>query len=394
MKLKFLGSGSAFNSKLGNTSAYIINGGEFILIDCGGDVFHKILSKKTLNNNDILTVNVFITHMHPDNIGSLGDLIFYCYYILHITVNVFCVDTNIENTLNSLGCIDCYNYIKLSYNIPRVTKKYTITPIKTNHVDEIISSGFLFEFDDETFYYSGDSYEIPSEVLDAFNSNKIDYLFQDTCKADYQNNLHMNIDTLYNTITFDRNKVYCMHLDDALYRNTDKIISYGFNIVQNDYNNVAIYAGSFDPITLGHVNVIKKASKLFDKIIIGVLKNSKKSPLFSTNIRKDQIEKIIEYYKLDNVEVKKFDGLTADFAKQNNANVLIRGSRNITDFEDEQLIASVNKKINSELETIILLPDEGYKYVSSSLVKEIAVNKGDLSWLLPPILIQDVENKF
>ena len=393
MKLKFLGSGSAFNTKLGNTSAYIINGSELILIDCGSTVFKQIIANKLINN-DITIINVYVTHTHPDHMGSLGDLIFYCYYNLNITVNVFCVDSNIKNILDNQGCKDHYDFIQLQYDVQRVNKKYKVIPIETKHVDQIISSGFLFESDDETFYYSGDSYTIPDGILDLFHNDKIDYLFQDVSGLNYNGNPHMYIETLNQLIITNRKKVYCMHLDDALYKYKELISKYRFNIVQNEFDKNAIYAGSFDPITLGHLNVIKKASKMFDKVIIGVLVNSKKNSLFTLDERKEQIQKIIEDSNLYNVEVQTFDGLTVDFAKQNNAKYLIRGVRNTIDFEDEQLINSVNKKLSEDIETILLIADEKYKLMSSSLVKELGTNNSDISWLVPEVILSEVQNKF
>ena len=393
MKLKFLGSGSAFNTKLGNTSAYIINGSELILIDCGSTVFKQIIANKLINN-DITTINVYVTHTHPDHMGSLGDLIFYCYYNLNITVNVFCVDSNIKNILDNQGCKDHYDFIQLQYDVQRVNKKYKVIPIETKHVDEIISSGFLFEFDDETFYYSGDSYTIPDGILDLFHNNKIDYLFQDVSGLNYDGNPHLYLETLDYLINTNRKKVYCMHLHDTLYKYKELISRYGFNVVQNEFDKNAIYAGSFDPITLGHLDVIKKASKMFDKVIIGVLVNSKKNSLFTLDKRKEQIQRVIEDSKLYNVEVQTFDGLTVDFAKQNNAKYLIRGVRNTIDFEDEQLINSVNKKMSEDIETILLIADEKYKLMSSSLVKELGTNNSDISWLVPEVILSEVQNKF
>ena len=115
MKLKFLGSGSAFNSTLGNTSAYIKqNNDELILIDCGGNIYERIMAGDILNDS-IKYVNIFITHTHPDHCGSLGDVIFYCYYKLGIKINVFCVDSNITKILEYQGCgEEFYFYYQLT----------------------------------------------------------------------------------------------------------------------------------------------------------------------------------------------------------------------------------------------------------------------------------------
>ncbi len=152
-----------------------------------------------------------------------------------------------------------------------------------------------------------------------------------------------------------------------------------------------IYAGSFDPITLGHLDIILRASRIVDKLIIAVLNNSAKTPLFSVEERKELIQKATQ--GIPNVEVMSFSGLTVDFAKEQKAKILVRGLRAVTDFEYELQIAQMNHKLNPEIDTIFLTTSVEYSYLSSSIVKEIASYGGDISKFVPQEVLQDVYNK-
>ena len=135
----------------------------------------------------------------------------------------------------------------------------------------------------------------------------------------------------------------------------------------------AIYAGSFDPITNGHIDIIKRSLKIFDKVIIAVAYNINKSEFLPVNIRKELILKSIS--DISNVEVDSFDGLTIDYAKQKGANFLLRGVRSALDFEYETQLAQINKKLNENIETVILTATPELGCVSSSAVREILKNK-------------------
>ena len=148
----------------------------------------------------------------------------------------------------------------------------------------------------------------------------------------------------------------------------------------------AIYPGSFDPITKGHLDVVKRASSLVDELVIGVLENSSKPPLFTTAERVELIKEAVK--GLENVKVESFDGLTVDFARMKNAKFLVRGLRAVTDFEYELQIAQTNHKMNGELDTIFFTTSVEYSYLSSSIVKEIAKYKGDVS----PFVTENVKN--
>jgi len=143
-----------------------------------------------------------------------------------------------------------------------------------------------------------------------------------------------------------------------------------------------IYPGSFDPITNGHLDVIERAAKLFDRVIVAVAVNSSKVPLFSKDQRQEQITEAVA--ALGNVEVDAFDGLLVDFARDQKAQAIIRGLRAVSDFEFEFQLALMNRKLEPEIETIFMMPRETYTFLSSKLVKEIAQLAGDVSAFVPP----------
>lgn len=146
---------------------------------------------------------------------------------------------------------------------------------------------------------------------------------------------------------------------------------------------VAIYPGSFDPITLGHLDVLSRAAKMFDKVYIVIMKNPKKKNLFTEEERCEMIKAVVEEAKLSNVEVEIGSGLTVNYAKSKNANVIIRGLRATMDFEYEVQIASVNMSLAPEVETIFLPTKPELSFISSSTVKEIASANEPLHRLVP-----------
>ncbi len=154
---------------------------------------------------------------------------------------------------------------------------------------------------------------------------------------------------------------------------------------------IAVYPGSFDPITCGHLDIIRRSSVMFDEVIIAVLNNSAKTPLFSAEERVRLIEKSIA--DLPNCRAVYFSGLLVDFVQQQGATAVIKGLRAISDFEYEFQMALLNKKLNPNIETLFMCTNANYSYISSSIVKEIAGLGGDFSDLLPKEIYEDVKQK-
>ncbi len=152
--------------------------------------------------------------------------------------------------------------------------------------------------------------------------------------------------------------------------------------------STAIYPGSFDPITLGHLNIIRRASKIFDKVVVCVMVNSSKNPMFTLDERMELIERVVK--RFPNVEVDTSSILLAEYVKRYEGAVLVKGLRAVSDFESEFQMAIINKKLNPELETVFLTSSEKYTYISSSVVKEMAKYGADLRELVPAEILKDV----
>src|SRR5205809_7808853 len=154
----------------------------------------------------------------------------------------------------------------------------------------------------------------------------------------------------------------------------------------------AIYPGSFDPVTNGHLDVVERARKLFDEVIVAVANNDQKQALFSLKERLDLLEQTVG--KIDNVRIAQFDGLLVEFARTEKASAVIRGLRAVSDFEFEFQMALMNRKLEGTVETIFLMPKEEYTYLSSRLVKEVARLSGDVSKFVPGIVATALGKKF
>ena len=154
----------------------------------------------------------------------------------------------------------------------------------------------------------------------------------------------------------------------------------------------AIYPGSFDPVTYGHLDIIKRAAKIVDELIVSVLNNNSKSPLFSVENRVKMLEEVVK--DIPNVKVMSFEGLLVDFAKSVDANVIVRGLRAVTDFEYELQMSQTNSVLNSDVDTIFFTTSLEYAYLSSSTVKEAAYFGADISKFVPQSVVQQVYNKF
>ena len=143
-----------------------------------------------------------------------------------------------------------------------------------------------------------------------------------------------------------------------------------------------MYPGTFDPITLGHEDLVRRACRLFDKVVVAVAANPGKEPMFSLEERVDLAKSVLS--EIGNVEVSGYEGLTVDFARDNNLQVILRGLRAVSDFEYEFQLANMNRHLTDEVETAFLTPTESYTYISASLVREICTMGGDISEFVSP----------
>ena len=238
MKLKFIGTGSAFNTKLGNTSAYIKENNTLLLIDCGELTFDRILSLNLLS--DVNEVHIAVTHTHPDHIGSLGSLIFYCYFIKKIKPIFHSADTDFIRVLQYMGVNEehCeFDHCNANPNFAIESLNIRLIFIEENHVKELLSFGILLVknlnelYREEVIYYSGDSCDIKDDTINALKTGQIDYLYQDTCKADYDGNVHLSLRRLAELISIEyRDRVFIMHIDEGF--DVSEAKELGFNVVE------------------------------------------------------------------------------------------------------------------------------------------------------------------
>jgi len=154
---------------------------------------------------------------------------------------------------------------------------------------------------------------------------------------------------------------------------------------------IALYPGTFDPITNGHIDLVQRAARLFDKVIVAIASNSKKNPRFSLETRIQLARDVLA--DCPNVTVKGFDCLLIDFAHQENASILIRGLRAVSDFEYEFQLASMNRNLAPDIESVFLMPADEYSFISSSLVKEVAALGGNISKFVHPLVDEALKNK-
>jgi pantetheine-phosphate adenylyltransferase len=145
---------------------------------------------------------------------------------------------------------------------------------------------------------------------------------------------------------------------------------------------IAIYPGSFDPITNGHLDLIQRGSRMFDRLIVAVLRNDAKKPLFTVEERKEMLREVLHVYP--HVEIDSFDGLLVDYASARQATVLLRGIRAISDYEYELQMALMNRRLRPEIETVFMMANEAYSFISSRLVKEVFSLGGNIAGLVPP----------
>lgn len=236
MVLNFLGRGAAFNQEEGNNSAYFTSDNQLFLIDCGENIFERIIQINLFE--DIEAVNLVVTHTHSDHIGSLGSLILYCFYELHIPLNIIMSEktkhlADIDGILKIFGCNNSmYSYIDEGNFDNKYHAFQNIRYIETSHCNELNCYGILFTTKDGILYYSGDTNE--TNIIESLISSgqPIDKIYVDTTTADFPGNVHLNINILAKLIPDKLKKnVYCMHInnDECI----EKAKRIGFNVVQN-----------------------------------------------------------------------------------------------------------------------------------------------------------------
>lgn len=235
--LKFIGIGSAFNTDLGNTSAYIKKEDSMLLIDCGGTVFHELQKQKLLEG--INHIYIVITHTHPDHVGSVGEVIFHFYYLLgKKSTIIYPHKEHITKFLESVGVSEeMYELLSMTHVNQEIyiqdqhLGEIGIRHIPVTHVETIEAYGFMLKIQGKTLYYSGDANKLPIEVLQGLQDDKIDAIYHDTCGLDYEGNSHMSLKKLKEIIEEPyRGKVYCMHLDKHITK--EAILEEGFKVVK------------------------------------------------------------------------------------------------------------------------------------------------------------------
>jgi ribonuclease BN (tRNA processing enzyme) len=232
--LKFLGRGSAFNSKEGNTSAFIKKDNNLLLIDCGEDIFDRCIEAKLLDGVDI--INVLITHLHPDHVGSLGTFIFYCYYMKNLRINVYYEDVNTLELLLSLQGVDRSQYnLDVCSKINDIDKMgiSLIEPFKTEHVPNLKSFGYKINMmDSRKAVYFGDTNDLPCNMIEMLKVDKKMEVYIDTSLADYPNSPHLSLKKLCEKAPQEvRSNIFCIHYDSEELLEAVKLN--GFSIVEN-----------------------------------------------------------------------------------------------------------------------------------------------------------------
>lgn len=243
MELNFLGRGAAFNPKEGNNSAYFIENNQLFLIDCGENIFGRLIDGGLLEN--VETINLMITHTHSDHIGSLGSLVTYSFYILHKPLNIILPKgakhlPNIEKVLDGFGCTKAmYNYIDEKNFDSKYDTFQNIRYVETSHCDELDCYSILFSTKQGIVYFSGDTREINTVKTLISSGQLIDKLYIDTTTTNFPGNVHLYIGILREAIPEEfKSKVYCMHFnnDDCI----EQAKMCGFNIVETQKESTLI----------------------------------------------------------------------------------------------------------------------------------------------------------
>ena len=156
--------------------------------------------------------------------------------------------------------------------------------------------------------------------------------------------------------------------------------------------HIAVYPGTFDPVTNGHIDLVERSRRIFDEVIVAIAENPKKTPLFSLPERIDMFKTVIA--PNDHVVIEGFDGLLVEYIRKKNAVAIIRGLRAVSDFEYEMQMALMNRRLDNEIETVFMMPSETYSFITSTIVKEAASYGGDISSLVPQFVVEKLRKKF
>ena len=235
MELKFLGRGSAFNVKEGNTAAYFIDEDQLFLIDCGEDVFAKLKQKSLLGR--VRVVNLMITHTHSDHIGSLGSLVLYLYTVLHKPLKIILPDNEeyrklVGQILEGFGCIEEMYDLVLDTQLDDKFKSFSgVRYVKTWHCPEIMSFGLIFTTKEGLVYYSGDTKEIKNLHYLLSNGVQIAKAYVDVSSVQKSNGTHLFVGNLAMVVPEElRERIYCMHFNDETC--IEMALSHGFSVVE------------------------------------------------------------------------------------------------------------------------------------------------------------------
>lgn len=241
MDLTFLGRGSAFYPKEGNTSAYFIENKQLFLIDCGESVFKELLEKGILESID--EINLLLTHTHSAHIGSIGSLTLYSYYTLQKPLQIIMKEgakyiTNINKILSGFGCTkEMYHYISEKEFDYKYQNFQSVRLLETRHVDELHCYGILFQTENGLIYYSGDTKELVNIKLLLESKEKIDKIYVDTSAANFPGNPHLYIEDLYKEIPEKfRDKIFCMHFNNE--ECMKKASQLGFHVVSTEKHKI------------------------------------------------------------------------------------------------------------------------------------------------------------
>lgn len=228
--LNFIGNGSCFNTDFGNNSAYYIDDKKqsLLLIDCGESIFERLMKQKLLDK--VKDIDILITHLHTDHVGSLSSLLFFCEYGKGIIPTVIYPEKNTMSQYLSLVGNEPQAYQLIS---PKECTKYKIQEIKQKHSKFINAYGYVLELNGRKIYYSGDTKTISENIIEAFRNKEIDEFYQDTSR--YETPAHMNVETLSGLFNQEeRNRITCMHFDDEITMNKAECLGFNISKVNED----------------------------------------------------------------------------------------------------------------------------------------------------------------